>query len=283
MYLRPIATFDLSTRCPLRCAHCYFYADPPLREELTDGLFLQRAAALAAQYAIRSAFWVGGEPLLRPRLLRSAMVYFPRNAVVTSGAVPIPADLDAGLFVSLDGPPELHDQLRGQRAFALAERHLSALPHGRFALMTTLTRATLAAIERAPEVVARTRAAGVLFGFSTGNAAHAVTGALRDQAVDRILKLRCHYPGLVLNTPEALALFRQGQSARWRHCVYRSTAIAFDASLTPKIPCTFGARADCEACGCPVVGLQLARAGGDRASELALRDLFPARQPLHVD
>ena len=47
--------------------------------------------------------------------------------------------------------------------------------------------------------------------------------------------------------------------------------------LEPRTPCTYGAAAACEACGCPVVALQLAVFAGDGVSKQLPQALFPAR------
>ncbi|MDH3215348.1 MAG: radical SAM protein, partial [Candidatus Krumholzibacteria bacterium] len=154
---RPIGVFDVTSQCPLRCRHCYYYSNvsriPP---DLDDELFLKRLQQKRDEYGIRSAFWIGGEPFLRPNLLRRAMALFRRNAVATSGALAIPTDLDAGLLISIDGPKDTHDALRGEGAFDTAMQHIKGLPERSFALSTTLTTFSVDAIDALPGLVAST-------------------------------------------------------------------------------------------------------------------------------
>lgn len=273
---RPIATFDLTGRCALRCGHCYFFAGGgETAGDLEAGAYLRRLIDRRDRYGVRSAFWVGGEPLLRVGLLRAAMGLFARNAVATSGMVSIPGDLGAGLMVSVDGPEEAHDRLRGGGSFARVMRHLAALPARGFVLSTTLTAMTEGAIEGLEGLVERTRAAGVLVGFHVGPPGDPlrIDGARRERVVDRLQAMR---PGVLLNSPDGLERFRPGNARDLaRHCIYRHTAVAFDTRLEPKRPCTFGGRADCRACGCPVVAEQRAWQLGSGASEALLRALFP--------
>ncbi|MBI3185974.1 MAG: hypothetical protein HYZ28_27880 [Myxococcales bacterium] len=279
---RSIATFDLSPDCVLRCAHCYFFTSDLSAAQLGDEELLRRLAEVRDGYGLRSALWVGGEPLLRAGVLRRAIELFPRNAVVTSGMVPIPPDLEAGVLVSVEGPEDLHDRLRGRGAFGRVEQQLSALPARAFGLMVTLTRSTLAAIERLPEVVERTRALGAMVGFYVGqpDAEHRVDGSERDRAVDRLLEVSRRHPGVVLNTRASLELFRPSRAKDWAQgCIYRDRAIAFDPLLRPKSPCTYGGYASCEICGCPVVAAQISRAMGDGPSDELLRTLFVRRAP----
>lgn len=271
-----IGSFDLTTRCPLRCAHCYFFADERA-VELDDEVYLERLASLRETYGLRSAFWVGGEPLLRAGLLTRAMRLFPRNAVATSGMVPIPA-LDAGLLVSLDGLESTHDLLRGSGSFARVSGNLRALSARSFALSTTISARTTHVIDELERLVAQTRAAGVLVGFVTGPADDPLVpnATVREAAIDALQVLRERAPGLLLNSSAGLERMRPSAQAADTSCIYQGRALAFDAALELKSPCTFGVRADCSACGCPVVAEQRARATGNRESDGVLRALFPA-------
>ncbi len=273
---RPIATFDVTRHCLLRCAPCYFYAAPS-PEELPDEVFLSRAAVLRAQHGIRSAFWVGGEPLLRPGLVRRGIDLFERNCVATSGLMPIPSAWPTGWLVSLDGARAHHELLRGSGTFAVTMRSLKALPRARAVLSTTLTTPTVGAIDDLPQLVDESRAAGVVVGFHTGPAGDPlrVDGARRDEAVDQLLKLASCHPGVVLMPAPAIEALRPYATTAQPPCIYESRAVAFDPALEVKVPCTFGARANCDSCGCPVVALQRAWAAGDAASAAVLGSAFP--------
>ncbi len=274
---RPIATFDITGACPLRCRHCYYYAAPPDAVDLGDAEFLNGARALRDQYAIRSAFWIGGEPLLRLPLLREAMRIFPRNALSTSGMLPIPDDLGAGMLVSIDGPESIHDALRGRGSFEQIRKNVRAVP-GKFAISLTLTSRSIDAVENIPSLVDDTRAVGALIGFHVGPQGDPlrVDGPDRDRAVDRLLACKRLHPAAILNSESSLELFRPHHQEHVReHCIYVARAIAFDNRLQPKLPCTFGPRAACDSCGCPVVMTQWARDNGDTTSDALLRVLFP--------
>ncbi len=279
---RPIATFDLTGSCPLRCAHCYFYAAPVPGPDLDEASFLARLRSVRDAYGIRSAFWVGGEPLLRLDLLRRAMAFFPRNAVATSGTLPIPADLGAGLLVSLDGPQSLHDALRGPGTFDRVLQHLAALPRCSFALSTVLTSRTVDALEALPELVAETGALGVLVGFHVAPPGDPLRldGAAREDALARLRQVALDHTGTVLNPIGSLGFFSARPATTEIPCVYRDRAIAFDLRLTPKQPCTFGPRADCTTCGCPVMALHAAGDADQGASAGLLRAQFPRRKVL---
>jgi hypothetical protein len=154
--------------------------------------------------------------------------------------------------------------------------NVAALPERSFALMVTLTRLNLDAIAAVPWLVEQTRALGALVGFVVGgDETHAVGPEERDRAIDQLLEVGRRHPGTLLNPPASLELFRRPNGERWKQCIYRSKAIAFGPDLKRKSPCTFGKSARCDDCGCPVVGLHLAREEGDAASGALLRALFP--------
>jgi hypothetical protein len=275
---RPIATIDLTGRCPLRCRHCYFFAAPALGPDLADQEFLARAAQLRDEWGIQSVFWIGGEPLLRESLLRKAMALFDRNCVSTSGYLPIPANLPAGLLVSLDGPEALHDRLRGLGSFQRVLRHTAVLPSGTWVISLTLTAATIEAVPHLPALLAQTTALGIVVGFHVGPAGDPlrIDGAAREEAVDTLLALHESAPGVLLNTPASLEWFRpQRLSVPRIPCMYADRALAFDVRLEIKPPCTFGAVAACDTCGCPMVAAQRAIQEGDAASRALLRRAFP--------
>ncbi|MFQ5510403.1 MAG: radical SAM protein [Candidatus Krumholzibacteriia bacterium] len=279
---RPIGIFDLTNRCPLRCRHCYYYTNvSAIPAELDRDAFLERLAATRDRYGIRSAFWIGGEPLLEPDLLRRAMDLFARNAVATSGALPIPADLGAGLLVSVDGPEAAHDALRGEGTFALAMQHIRALPERSFAIATTLTSSSVDSIDAFPHLVESTRALGILVGFHVGRPGDPsrLDDNRRDRAVDELLRIHDANPGVLLHSRRAIELFRPRYSAEIaKKCIYRDVAIAFDVRFGVKSPCTFAENAACDACGCPVVISHAAWRDSDVESKALLHALFPKRQ-----
>ena len=279
---RPIGIFDLTSECPLRCKHCYFYTNvSQIPSDFNDEEFLKRLKQTRDKYGIRSAFWIGGEPLLKPDLLQRAMALFPRNAVATSGALPIPNDLDAGLLVSIEGPKEVHDMLRGEGAFDTAMQHIKSLSEKSFALATTFTSISVDYIDALPDLVNSTRALGVLIGFHVGRPDDPlrIDNHRRNRAVDQLLQIHQDYPNVLLHSRAAIELFRPRYSREVsKKCIYRDVAIAFDVHFKVKEPCTFAENASCDACGCPIVIAHASWRNQDDKSKGLLRALFPKRK-----
>jgi MoaA/NifB/PqqE/SkfB family radical SAM enzyme len=145
-----IVQIHLGRRCNLRCQHCYSLSGPEQDVELApQALFglLEDVAALGYDVVALS----GGEPLIFPHLpdvLSCARSLGLRTAITTNGTLfghgrlaRVSALIDV-LAVSIDGPPPLHDRVRGaQGAFARTLRGLRLareleLP---FSLIYTLT------------------------------------------------------------------------------------------------------------------------------------------------
>jgi pyruvate-formate lyase-activating enzyme len=122
--------------CNLRCAHCYSSSGPQLKGSLPLPI-LARLFDDAAAEGYDVASFSGGEPLMDPLIFaqiaaarRAGLtVNLVTNAMLITDAVAARLAQVAGVVgVSVDGPPESHDALRGRRgAFAHMERGLGRL------------------------------------------------------------------------------------------------------------------------------------------------------------
>jgi MoaA/NifB/PqqE/SkfB family radical SAM enzyme len=132
----PIFHVHPSLRCNLACAHCYSHSSPSERDALAPELIEQAIAdAAALGFGILSVS--GGEPLMYEGLvpmLAHARALGMRTQIATNGwflesprleqAAPL---LDL-LAISVDGPRELHNALRGSpRAFDRLVRGLASI------------------------------------------------------------------------------------------------------------------------------------------------------------
>ncbi len=139
-----------SLRCNLQCGHCYSESGPRATLALEVELAGQAISdAAAVGYRVLSVS--GGEPLLYPdlpALLRLARQRGMATTMTTNGillggpkAGPVLDALD-GVAISLDGPPEIHDRVRGRAgAFEAVPRAAALLRERglRFGFITTLT------------------------------------------------------------------------------------------------------------------------------------------------
>lgn len=150
-----------SLRCNLKCAHCYSTSGP----EESFALGVEELAGLltdAFALGYRSVSISGGEPLMYAgleELLSHARGLGMHTGMVTNGALlneerlaRIGPLLDA-VAVSLDGPEELHNSIRGShQAYSRALRALDLLAASghRTAVIHTVTRTSLPHL---PEII----------------------------------------------------------------------------------------------------------------------------------
>lgn len=151
---RPTVQVHVTRTCTLSCRHCYSSSGPTVAERLEVEVvedFLRDAAA----EGYRSLAVSGGEPLLYddlPKVLVAARDAGMSTSITTNGTLfarPI-WDVVAGLVdsvaVSVDGPPDLHNDLRrSPTAFARLEAGLEVLQASGvpFGLIHTVTRRSI--------------------------------------------------------------------------------------------------------------------------------------------
>lgn len=223
------AVVALTRRCNLRCDACRTWSLPPGREMTPDEV----ARLMRAMPGLAWLDLTGGEPFLRrdvARVFEAVLDTTPSLAVLhfpTSGWFPERTVHCAGLArsrrpevdlivtVSLDGPPGLHDALRGRRgSYARAVetwRGLRDIPGVEVRAGTTVGPANLAALDDLRGALHRD-----LPGFEdrlwhlnvvqVSRHFFANEGLLRVGGSDR---------SPVLAGPEAEAAIRQGLRGRW--------------------------------------------------------------------
>ena len=67
---------------------------------------------------------MGGEPMIRRKLVLEGLELFEHGAIVTNGTYGIPSAPGHLVTVSLDGPPEENDAIRGAGVFARVEQSI---------------------------------------------------------------------------------------------------------------------------------------------------------------
>ena len=132
----------VSNDCNLRCVYCYAGGGSyggPVGHMPTEIAITAINWAIAAFGGVRRVQFFGGEPLLNPRLIIEVCEYFqalshagkvvkrPRYGMVTNGVlgderiVDLMRRYDIAATVSIDGPAEVHDRLRGEGSFQAAD------------------------------------------------------------------------------------------------------------------------------------------------------------------
>ncbi len=197
----------ITDRCNLSCFYC---------ESKNQGrIHFSYEAALGAirdGYARghRSLYFTGGEPMiwadgdrnLSSLVLAARDVGFHDVFVFTNGTRPL--DITGCKYiVTLDGPRDLHNRLRGGTYDLVVENTRKAVARGVFASMT-LSRAN---VDEIGSFVRETAGLGIFRGISFNLLTHwpeivaeyGVTGERRRQALDEIWRLKRHGFPIVLS------------------------------------------------------------------------------------
>lgn len=280
----PGAIVNITNRCNLACAHCFVFregnpneAPESIRAELADEEILETLRELRDRHGIVSMLWMGGEPLLKPRLLEKGLPLFQRNTITTNGTVPL-IDFGPGVLyvVSLDGPEDLNDRIRGEGVFGRVMRTLSRIPDGfgsPVQVQGVVTRRNQDRLDELVEAVRETRARWMTFSFYVPRAGDAgedawPTNADRAVAVREVMRLKARYPGFVRNSTRSLELMLpESCKAVTDACPAKANLLPLylerDGFTTPF--CCYGNDVDCDRCGAWVVFHLAARIDSEAA------------------
>ena len=127
---KPVIVWNITSRCNLKCVHCYASAGGAKTKELSTKQGLNLISQLK-DYGVPVILFSGGEPFMRQDLVRlvKAAADSGIRAVISSNGTLITKDMasrlaDVGLSyigVSLDGMEDVNDRFRGvQGAFKKA-------------------------------------------------------------------------------------------------------------------------------------------------------------------
>ncbi|MBI5503408.1 MAG: radical SAM protein [Deltaproteobacteria bacterium] len=279
----PIVVVNVTNHCNLTCQHCFIFRDgnpnlapESIRQEMDPESMLQTLRGLRERHGLSVALWMGGEPLLKPRLLADGIGLFAHNTITTNGTVPL-TDFgpDVLYVVSLDGPEDLNDAIRGEGSYRRVIRNLSRLPQGfstPVQVQCVVTRRNQHRLGELVDAVRETQANWMTFSFyvprasDTGPDAWA-TVEERASAVREVQRLKEKYAGFVRNSSLSLELMlppyaRRVTDACPAHDAILPLYLEGDHFTTPF--CCYGNDVDCDRCGAWVVFQLAARLGGER-------------------
>jgi Fe-coproporphyrin III synthase len=123
--VEPFRTIQIhpTRKCNLACLHCYSSSSPNMKEML-DIEALKRFLEIAFAHGYNNISVSGGEPFLYSHL--AEMLQFTKalgyqNTMASNGML-LQSDRNQRILenvdliaISMDGPPELHDRIRGQK------------------------------------------------------------------------------------------------------------------------------------------------------------------------
>ena len=268
----PMAMVNITNHCNLACAHCFIYRDGNpnrapirLRDEMNDDDIVATLTALRDRHGIASMLWMGGEPLLKPKLLRRGVGLFQRNTITTNGTAPL-IDFGKNLHyvVSIDGPEELNDALRGPGVFRRVLANLAKLPTdfaSSIQVQCVVTRRNQDRLAELVETLKGSRVAFMTFSFYVPRANDDSDSAWPDnaeraRAVREVLRLKAEHGAFIRNSRRSLELMLPPDcDAVVAACPAAKFVLPLwlerDFFVTPD--CCYGNDVDCARCGAWVV------------------------------
>lgn len=263
----PTALVNVTNVCNLSCTHCFVYReDNPnqARDKMDDATMLAQLRALRDKHHIKSMLFMGGEPMIRRKLVMEGAKLFESPAIVTNGTYGIPS-LPGGLVtVSLDGPEHLNDPIRGKGVFQKVKKSIFARDpeDGTIVILQmAITRENAPGIEAFVEEVKDWPVAGIAFTFyvPTRNDTSAMAWAdlkERDEAVLRLIEVKKKYPNRVKANIGALKMMMSDVALDYtgengEHCMMRDTLPLYmgDGGNFERTFCCYGNDVDCSRCG----------------------------------
>jgi MoaA/NifB/PqqE/SkfB family radical SAM enzyme len=208
--------------------------------------------------------WMGGEPLLRPDVLEKGISFFKSNTITTNGTLD-PIELpDCTYVISIDGPPEINDAVRGNGSFAKVMTTLSRIPKkyaSKIMCQCVVTRQNEDELEKLVQLLRPTRAEGMTFSFYVpreNDMTDLTWGSLerRDQAIHKVMALKHKYPDFVWNNGRSLELMLSDNAMSvTNNCPSKELILPLylegSGFVTPF--CCYGNDVDCDLCGAWVV------------------------------
>lgn len=253
-----ISSFDITNRCNLRCKHCYFFAhDYSTRQELTNNEWIEKFENLKeTKFPFYQCSWIGGEPLLRMDLIEMGMKYFKSNLIATNGTIELPDWPDVNFYISVDGPKDMHDAIRGAGMYEKTRKNADR-PDLKIIVSMVVNRINHTGIERFIEDWHNTGVKACLFQMYTPvkglkNDRLSLVWKLRDNIIDKLIKLKEGKYGDFIGIPAAVLKLMKSDKCCLvtRNCSFKKVSFCLDPQGRRKRPCMIGPQADCERCGC---------------------------------
>ena len=263
----PAALVNVTNVCNLSCSHCFVFRedntnDP--RDKMDDATMLEQLRKLRDRHGIESMLFMGGEPMIRKKLVLQAMELFPKSSIVTNGTYGIPSVPGHLVTVSLDGPEALNDSIRGEGVFQQVRQAIFArdAQDGTTVIVRmTITRDNAPGLEEFVEQLRDWPVDGLAFTFYVPTK-HDQTSLgwadlrERDGVVDRLIALKRSHPRLIKSNVGALELMKSdrclestgehGEPCNMRRMLplYMGEGGSFERTF-----CCYGNDVDCGRCG----------------------------------
>jgi len=272
-----VINYEITSRCNLNCEHCYWRKTIKSKKELScdewKHVFLEHKSRGA-----NSAYLTGGEPALRLDIIKLADDIFDGLGIVSNGVIKIPDEIQRRIFISIDGPKEIHDKIRGRKVFDIVLKNIK--DDKRVILTPTLSTTNYMYIGELVKIAKDANVEGITFSTYTShnkeNDPLLLKGKELDETVDKLKEVWKKNKDIVFLTPSMINLFKTKE--HYKQCYFKGkNFISFDAALNIKRPCVIGEGVDCSTCGCIVPVMSHSLKHLDIKSWILFDRYFPER------
>ena len=258
---------NVTNVCNLSCTHCFvFRADNPNapKDKMDDATMLHQLQVLRDKHGMKSMLFMGGEPMIRKALVLEGVKLFEHSSIVTNGTYGIPSVPGHLVTVSLDGPEELNDPIRGTGVFQKVKEAVFARDASdgtTVILQMTITKQNAPGIEEFVDTVKEWPITGVAFTFYVPSKDEHSTLAWddlreRDAVIDRVIAVKQAYPGVVKANIGALELMKSERAIQFtgehgEPCLMRRMLPLYmgEGGNFERTFCCYGNDVDCTRCG----------------------------------
>jgi MoaA/NifB/PqqE/SkfB family radical SAM enzyme len=257
------STIDITSECNLACKGCYF-ALQNKHTSLSDYDMIQFFQTLRKKGVVGTML-LGGEPMLRPNVVQKACEIFPFTEIFTNGTISLDGIAPTLFVISIDGPPDIHDSLRGKGVFDRIKHNLEKTTTKRPIIAhATLYRPIWGKEEKLVHAIASLPRIKHLF-FSFANATreeyaqndytNVFTVEERKIIVQRLLNLKPKYGRFLLINKRMGAHLIPGTKERstWdspETCHTFQTHESYWSDGSVKYQCPYHSHTECKLCGC---------------------------------
>ncbi|MCE5270003.1 radical SAM protein [bacterium] len=270
-----IANYEITSRCNLKCEHCYWMKNNDSNKELSDEQWTEVFTEHQSQ-GVAFAFLSGGEPTLRLKVIESADRVFNGLSIASNGVIKVPERIRRRLFISIDGPREVHDRIRGAKVFDRVVENITG--DKRVLISPTLSKSNFRYIDELVGLARKTGVAGITFSLYTShdkdNDPLLLSGTELDWTLAKLSAAWKSNRKLVFMTPYIINLLKEKQ--HHHKCLFKGrNIVSYSSEMQRKTPCVLGTGVNCATCGCIVPMVSYALTRGNLRSWLLLNRMFP--------
>jgi MoaA/NifB/PqqE/SkfB family radical SAM enzyme len=241
-----IAEIDVTCKCNLTCKHCFYFKNPdniPDKELSPEQWDVELTKIYNA--GIRRLCLVGGEPSLRPDVLKLANSKFPYIDICSNGLIKIPEEINHRIFISVDGIDAYNKQYRGKEIFKkITENYYN---DKRVVVLMTLNNLNYKDIGAVAEYAISNKFPSLVFSlFTPMNKGEELyfDDTSRKNIINAIIEAKKKYPGLIKMNKFALNWYASRDHKN--KCYWRDKVKHYNSLMQERNACL---NMDCANCG----------------------------------